>query len=127
MIGSLLAKKLIDKMGGSGDEKKAGRVGPGGYAKGGKLEEKNPTPQHIDEPTTGKTAAQKKAESAAGMLPGPLGEAAKAPKKSADRVRDAEEKALGKKCGGAVKKMAKGGVTRADGCATKGKTKGRML
>jgi hypothetical protein len=25
------------------------------------------------------------------------------------------------------KKMAKGGVTRADGCAMKGKTKGRMI
>ena len=29
--------------------------------------------------------------------------------------------------GGKPKKMAKGGVTRADGCATKGKTKGRMV
>jgi hypothetical protein len=26
-----------------------------------------------------------------------------------------------------VKKMAKGGVTRADGCAIRGKTKGRMV
>jgi hypothetical protein len=26
-----------------------------------------------------------------------------------------------------VKKMAKGGVTRADGCAQRGKTKGRMV
>ena len=34
------------------------------------------------------------------------------------------------KRGGKVKKMAKGGSTaskRADGCATKGKTKGRMV
>jgi hypothetical protein len=34
------------------------------------------------------------------------------------------------KRGGAVKKMAKGGSTaskRADGCATKGKTKGRFV
>ena len=30
------------------------------------------------------------------------------------------------KKGGAVKKMAKGGVTRADGSAIKGKTKGKM-
>lgn len=30
------------------------------------------------------------------------------------------------KKGGCVKKYAKGGVTRADGCATKGKTKGTM-
>jgi hypothetical protein len=37
-----------------------------------------------------------------------------------------------RKKGGAIKKMAKGGSVssaskRADGCATKGKTKGRML
>jgi hypothetical protein len=46
---------------------------------------------------------------------------------------EAEEKkkqAPGMKRGGAVKKMAKGGSTaskRADGCATKGKTKGRFV
>lgn len=28
--------------------------------------------------------------------------------------------------GGAVKKMAKGGMTRGDGCCVRGKTKGRM-
>lgn len=33
----------------------------------------------------------------------------------------------GNKRGGVIKKMAKGGVTRADGCATKGHTKGRMV
>ena len=42
------------------------------------------------------------------------------------------EKAMSKKKGGAVKKMAKGGSVssaskRADGCATKGKTKGRII
>ena len=31
------------------------------------------------------------------------------------------------KRGGKVKKMAHGGVTRADGCITKGHTKGRMV
>lgn len=31
------------------------------------------------------------------------------------------------KRGGKVKSYAKGGVTRADGCVTKGHTKGRML
>ena len=39
-------------------------------------------------------------------------------------------KAMMMKKGGAVKKMAKGGSTaskRADGCATKGKTKGRFV
>lgn len=39
-------------------------------------------------------------------------------------------KALGMKKGGKVKCMAKGGMTaskRADGCATKGKTKGRII
>jgi hypothetical protein len=48
----------------------------------------------------------------------------------AGRVEDAEEaSAGGMKRGGAVKKMAKGGTAskRADGCATKGKTKGRMV
>lgn len=33
----------------------------------------------------------------------------------------------GMKRGGLVKKMAKGGMTRGDGCATRGKTKGRMV
>jgi hypothetical protein len=47
--------------------------------------------------------------------------------------REAEEKrapGTTMKRGGKVKKMAKGGSTaskRADGCATKGKTKGRMV
>jgi hypothetical protein len=33
----------------------------------------------------------------------------------------------GKAKGGSTKAYAKGGVTRADGCATKGHTKGRMV
>lgn len=33
----------------------------------------------------------------------------------------------GMRKGGAVKKMAKGGATRGDGCAMKGKTRGRMV
>ena len=33
---------------------------------------------------------------------------------------------MGMKKGGAVKKMAKGGMTRGDGCCMKGKTKGKM-
>ena len=39
------------------------------------------------------------------------------------------KQAPGMKHGGAVKKMAKGGTAskRADGCATKGKTKGRFV
>jgi hypothetical protein len=43
---------------------------------------------------------------------------------------EASKKPAGMKRGGAVKKMAKGGSTaskRADGCATKGKTKGRFV
>jgi hypothetical protein len=52
-----------------------------------------------------------------------------------DAKKAAEEEAAiaargGMKHGGAVKKMAKGGSTaskRADGCATKGKTKGRFV
>lgn len=38
-----------------------------------------------------------------------------------DRTR-----AMGMKKGGAVKKMAKGGMARGDGCCMKGKTKGKM-
>jgi hypothetical protein len=34
---------------------------------------------------------------------------------------------MGMKKGGKVKKMAKGGVTRADGCVMKGHTKGKMV
>jgi hypothetical protein len=47
-----------------------------------------------------------------------------------DAAKDAEEaSAGGMKRGGAIKKMAKGGTAskRADGCATKGKTKGRFV
>ena len=38
-----------------------------------------------------------------------------------------EMRKMGMKHGGAVKKYAKGGVTRADGCAVRGKTKGKMV
>jgi hypothetical protein len=40
-----------------------------------------------------------------------------------------KKQAPGMKHGGTVKKMAKGGTAskRADGCATKGKTKGRFV
>lgn len=37
------------------------------------------------------------------------------------------EKSEGHCGGGKIKKMAKGGVTRADGCITKGHTKGKMV
>ena len=38
-----------------------------------------------------------------------------------------EEMVKGKKCGGSVKGYAKGGsASRGDGCATKGRTKGRI-
>ena len=37
-----------------------------------------------------------------------------------------EMRKMGMKHGGAVKKYAKGGVTRADGCAVRGKTKGKI-
>jgi hypothetical protein len=36
-------------------------------------------------------------------------------------------KSGGMTCGPAAKKMAKGGVTRADGCVSKGHTKGKMI
>lgn len=44
-------------------------------------------------------------------------------KKNIDYVKSE----AGMKRGGKVKKMAKGGVTRADGCISKGHTKGRMV
>ena len=49
--------------------------------------------------------------------------------RSAPRLSDESLDYAGFKKGGAVKKMAKGGSasSRADGCATKGKTKGRMV
>jgi hypothetical protein len=49
---------------------------------------------------------------------------------SGPTVRDAQGNIEYKKKGGAVKKYSKGGMTaskRADGCATKGKTKGRII
>ena len=57
-------------------------------------------------------------------------------KKALTRAEEDEEERKGRmtrtgggmRKGGKVKKMAKGGkVTRGDGCATKGKTKGRMV
>ena len=48
-------------------------------------------------------------------------------KKQASMLARAAAPATQMKKGGAVKKMAKGGVTRADGCITKGHTKGRMV
>jgi hypothetical protein len=49
--------------------------------------------------------------------------------KAAEAEAEKKKEAPGMKRGGAVKKMAKGGSasSRADGCATKGKTKGRMV
>ena len=47
---------------------------------------------------------------------------------SARKKRDEQLEVEGKKRGGRVKAYAKGGsVTRGDGCATKGKTKGRIV
>jgi len=74
----------------------------------------------------GMMAAKKKkkaAEAAGGMRGRPM----------MDEVMVAEEAPAGEammRKGGKVKKMAKGGSTaskRADGCATKGKTKGRFV
>jgi hypothetical protein len=56
-------------------------------------------------------------------------EEAEAEKKAA-AAKSGMKPAGGMKRGGTVKKMAKGGSTaskRADGCATKGKTKGRFV
>jgi hypothetical protein len=59
-----------------------------------------------------------------------------AAKKRRDEVRrpmdqdNSDIRMMSKKKGGKVKKMAKGGSTaskRADGCATKGKTKGKFI
>ena len=49
-------------------------------------------------------------------------------KKVAKEEVKSHEKAMhGMKKGGACKGYAKGGVTRADGCVTKGHTKGKMI
>jgi hypothetical protein len=54
-------------------------------------------------------------------------------KKVAKEEVKAHEKSMhgmkkgGMTCGPATKKMAKGGVTRADGCVSKGHTKGKMV
>lgn len=42
-------------------------------------------------------------------------------------VKQEQKEAMGMACGGGVKKYAKGGAVRADGCASKGKTKGRFV
>jgi hypothetical protein len=71
----------------------------------------------------------------ANSLPGVLMGARTLEERRAARDAEAEEKAKKgaiptMKRGGKVKKMAKGGSTaskRADGCATKGKTKGRFV
>jgi hypothetical protein len=66
----------------------------------------------------------KNAGFALGILPGLLYK---------DQYKDDEEEATGMKKGGKVKKYAKGGTAkssaskRADGCATKGKTKGKFI
>jgi hypothetical protein len=46
-----------------------------------------------------------------------------------DTLGEALKSMVNKKGGGSIKKMAKGGTasSRADGCATKGKTRGRMV
>ena len=48
-------------------------------------------------------------------------------KYTTELAKPAAPEPVGNKRGGVIKKMAKGGVTRADGCATKGHTKGRMV
>jgi hypothetical protein len=48
-------------------------------------------------------------------------------RKPGTNINYENENAEGMKKGGKVKSYAKGGVTRADGCVTKGHTKGRML
>lgn len=74
----------------------------------------------------------KLADSGMGMLV-PMSYLAQSQRDKKARKRDGtpeDEQATGMKRGGKVKKMAKGGSTaskRADGCCTKGKTKGRMV
>ena len=55
----------------------------------------------------------------------PEGPGKDALKGAVDKARKDYEAAPMKK-GGVVKKMASGGVTRGDGCAVRGKTKGTM-
>lgn len=53
--------------------------------------------------------------------------AIKSGKISPQEYAKGEESEKKMKCGGKVKKMAGGGVTRADGCVSKGHTKGKMV
>ncbi len=48
-------------------------------------------------------------------------------KAAAQTKKDYPPKPVKKAMGGMTKKYAKGGVTRADGCVSKGHTKGRMV
>lgn len=48
-------------------------------------------------------------------------------KVAGEAVKGHEKKMHGMKAGGSCKSYAKGGVTRADGCVTKGHTKGKMV
>jgi hypothetical protein len=45
----------------------------------------------------------------------------------AGRGKAPTDSKMAKKSGGVIKKMASGGVTRADGCITKGHTRGKMV
>jgi hypothetical protein len=48
-------------------------------------------------------------------------------KVAGEAVKGHEKKMHGMKKGGMTKSYAKGGVTRADGCVSKGHTKGKMI
>ena len=79
---------------------------------------------------TGLALAKKKKEAQAGTRDAGMGAPIMGGDVDAMMGRSAQRNMSGMKKGGKVKKMAKGGSTaskRADGCATKGKTKGRFV
>jgi hypothetical protein len=78
----------------------------------------------------GMLAAKNKKAAQGGMRDAGMGAPIMSGDVDAMMGRSAQRDMSGMKKGGKVKKMAKGGSTaskRADGCATKGKTKGRFV
>jgi hypothetical protein len=84
----------------------------------------------LQEPSSGLTEAEKKASKKKAMPPEPAASTPKPKPKPKPKDTDATPQAVLDDVmakGGRVKKMAKGGITRGDGCAQRGKTKGRMV
>lgn len=80
----------------------------------------------LQEPSSGLTEAEKKAQKKNATPPAPTASAPKPKPKEDETVKRTLPDDVKAK-GGVIKKMAKGGVTRGDGCAQRGKTRGRNV